>query len=113
MMPLNLLQRVYSDIRNLVHRDRNHACVWLWEPILNETWYPDDFAKKTRELVDQEYPYPYCYSGCDSGARGKEYFRYFSPIRLLMGRPGVIRMLILKLPILPVSGATMWMIGFA
>lgn len=67
-------QRVYSDIRNLVRRDRNHACVWLWEPILNETWYPDDFAKKTRELVDQEYPYPYCYSGCDSGARGKEYF---------------------------------------
>ena len=67
-------RRVYSDIRNLVRRDRNHACVWLWEPILNETWYPDDFAKKTRELVDQEYPYPYCYSGCDSGARGKEYF---------------------------------------
>ena len=43
-------QRVYSDIRNLVRRDRNHACVWLWEPILNETWYPDDFAKKTRAL---------------------------------------------------------------
>ena len=35
------------------------------EHILNETWYPDDFAKKTRELVDQEYPYPYCYSGWD------------------------------------------------
>ena len=67
-------QRVYSDIRNLVRRDRNHACVWMWEPILNETWYPEDFAKNTRELVDQEYPYPYCYSGCDSGARGKEYF---------------------------------------
>ena len=63
-------QRVYSDIRNLVRRDRNHACVWLWEPILNETWYPDDFAKKTRELVDQEYPYPYCYSGFDGKAWG-------------------------------------------
>lgn len=67
-------QRVYSDIRYLVRRDRNHACVWMWEPILNETWYPEDFAKNTRDIVDQEYPYPYCYSGCDSGARGKEHF---------------------------------------
>ena len=67
-------QRVYSDIRNLVRRDRNHACVWMWEPILNETWYPEDFAKNTRDIVDQEYPYPYCYSGCDSGARGREHF---------------------------------------
>ena len=67
-------QRVYSDIRNLVRRDRNHACVWMWEPILNETWYPEDFAKNTRDVVDQEYPYPYCYSGCDNSARGHEYF---------------------------------------
>ena len=67
-------QRVYSDIRNLVRRDRNHVCVWMWEPILNETWYPEDFAKNTRDIVDQEYPYPYCYSGCDSGARGREHF---------------------------------------
>lgn len=67
-------QRVYSDIRYLVRRDRNHACVWMWEPILNETWYPEDFAKNTRDIVDQEYPYPYCYSGCDSGVRGKEHF---------------------------------------
>lgn len=67
-------QRVYDDIRNLVRRDRNHACIWLWEPILNETWYPADFAKNAREIVDAEYPYPYCYSGCDSEARGKEHF---------------------------------------
>lgn len=67
-------ERVYSDIRNLVRRDRNHPCVWLWEPILNETWYPADFAKNTRDIVDAEYPYPYCYSGSDSEARGHENF---------------------------------------
>lgn len=67
-------ERVYQDIRNMVRRDRNHACVWLWEPILNETWYPEDFAKKTLEIVSAEYPYPYCYSGCDSEARGHEVF---------------------------------------
>lgn len=68
-------QRVYEDIRNLVRRDRNHPSVWLWEPILNETWYPADFAKNVRDIVEEEYPYPYCYSACDAGARGKEYFK--------------------------------------
>lgn len=57
-----------------MRRDRNHACVWLWEPVLNETWYPEEFAKKTRDIVAQEYPYPYCYSGCDREARGHEHF---------------------------------------
>lgn len=67
-------ERVYSDIRSMVRRDRNHPCVWLWEPILNETWYPADFAKNTRDIVDAEYPYPSCYCGCDNEARGKENF---------------------------------------
>lgn len=67
-------ERVYEDIRNLVRRDRNHPCVWLWEPVLNETWYPADFAKNARAVVDAEYPYPSCYSACDREARGKEHF---------------------------------------
>ena len=67
-------ERVYSDIRNLVRRDRNHACLWMWEPILNETHYPADFARTTRAIVEEEYPYPYCYSGCDATARGHEYY---------------------------------------
>lgn len=67
-------QRVLKDIRNIVRRDRNHPCIWLWEPILNETWYPADFAKESEYTVRQEYPYPFCYSGCDSSARGAEHF---------------------------------------
>lgn len=66
--------RVYSDIRQMVRRDRNHPSVWLWEPILNETWYPADFAKNARDVVEAEYPYPSCYTGCDNEARGKENF---------------------------------------
>ncbi|MCI9607814.1 MAG: glycoside hydrolase family 2 protein [Muribaculaceae bacterium] len=67
-------QRVYSDIRNIVRRDRNHPSVWMWEPILNETWYPETFAKDVVEIVHQEYPYPYCYCASDAAAKGHEHF---------------------------------------
>lgn len=65
---------VYDNIRQMVRRDRNHACVFLWEPILNETWYPDYFAKKVRDIVDEEYPYPSCYSACDYRSKGREFY---------------------------------------
>ena len=71
---LNLPNAFYSDIRNMVRRDRNHPCVWLWEPILNENLVSGRFCKSTLDLVAQEYPYPYCYSGCDSEARGHEVY---------------------------------------
>lgn len=67
-------QRVYNDIRNIVRRDRNHPSVWMWEPVLNETHYPADFAGNSYRVVKEEYPYSYCYAGCDSGAHGNEYF---------------------------------------
>jgi beta-galactosidase len=67
-------QRVYNDIRNMVRRDRNHPSVIMWEPILNETWYPAHFAKATHELVKEEYPYQGAYTACDSEARGHEWF---------------------------------------
>lgn len=31
----------------------------MWEPILNETRYPKDFALKSLQLTKDEYPYPY------------------------------------------------------
>ena len=47
-------ERVYSDIRNMVRRDRNHPSAIIWEPILNETRYPADFAQKARDFVKAE-----------------------------------------------------------
>ncbi|MEG1579821.1 MAG: glycoside hydrolase family 2 TIM barrel-domain containing protein, partial [Bacteroidaceae bacterium] len=67
-------QRVFDDIRGMVRRDRNHPCVWLWEPILNETWYPADFAKTVKKIVMEEYPYSSCYTSSDATARGNELF---------------------------------------
>lgn len=84
-------QRVFSDIRNLVRRDRNHPSVWLWEPILNETWYPADFAAKARATVDEEYPWPGCYSASDSEARGSENFPiWFAHPKSMSDAPGEI-----------------------
>ena len=67
-------QRVYSDIRNMIRRDRNHPSVWMWEPILNETWYPADFAGRTVEIVGEEFPGGRALVACDESARGSEHF---------------------------------------
>ena len=66
--------RVYQDIRNVVRENRNHASLFFWEPVLNETSYPADFAKKAAQTVAEEFPYPYSTSACDDGADGAEYF---------------------------------------
>ena len=66
--------RVYDDIRQMVRRDRNHPSVMMWEPILNETHYPADFAKKARDLVHEEYPYKGCYTACDAVAQGNQHY---------------------------------------
>lgn len=67
-------ERVYSDIRNMVRRDRNHASVFLWEPILNETWYPDRFAKNARDIVSEEFVDGENFSVCDGHMKSAEFF---------------------------------------
>lgn len=52
-------QRVYENTREMIRRDRNHPCVLMWEPILNETRFPESFALKSLQITKDEYPYPY------------------------------------------------------
>lgn len=52
-------ERVFQNTREIIRRDRNHPSVLMWEPILNETRYPKDFALKSLQLTKDEYPYPY------------------------------------------------------
>ena len=52
-------EKVHENTRNIIRRDRNHPCVLMWEPILNETRYPEDFALKALQITRDEYPYPY------------------------------------------------------
>ena len=52
-------EKVHENTRNIIRRDRNHPCVLMWEPILNETRYPEDFALQALQITKDEYPYPY------------------------------------------------------
>ena len=52
-------EKVHENTRNIIRRDRNHPCVLMWEPILNETRYPKDFALQALQITKDEYPYPY------------------------------------------------------
>ncbi len=65
-------QRVLDDIRALVRRDRSRPCLLLWEPILNETWYPEQAAKQWVEAVKALTPNGPSLCACDSHARGQE-----------------------------------------
>lgn len=67
-------ERLYDDIRNMVRIHRNHASLFFWEPILNETNYPEVFAKNALKICEEEYPYPYSTSACDHGAAGDHYY---------------------------------------
>ena len=50
-------EMVHQNTRDIIRRDRNHPCVLMWEPILNETRYPEDFALKALAVTREEYPY--------------------------------------------------------
>ena len=52
-------EKVHENTRNIIRRDRNHPCVLMWEPILNETRYPEAFALQALQITKDEYPYPY------------------------------------------------------
>lgn len=49
-------QRVYCDIRDMIHRDRNHPSIILWEANLNESYPPDSFRIACHQLVHKELP---------------------------------------------------------
>lgn len=68
-------ERIYSDIRNMVRRDRNHPSILFWEPVLNETRFPEEFALNAKRCVEDEYPYAGGnYTAIDPGSAGSKYY---------------------------------------
>lgn len=51
-------ERVHENTRSIIRRDRNHPSVLMWEPILNETRYPENFSLEALQITKDEYPYP-------------------------------------------------------
>ncbi|MBO7231833.1 MAG: glycoside hydrolase family 2 [Bacteroidales bacterium] len=49
---------VLDDVTQMIRRDRNHTSVLLWEPILNETRFPEDFSLQALQITKDEFPYP-------------------------------------------------------
>ncbi|NDV64036.1 glycoside hydrolase family 2 protein [Bacteroides sp. 224] len=49
---------VHKNTREIIRRDRNHPSVLMWEPILNETRYPLEFALEALQITKDEFPYP-------------------------------------------------------
>jgi len=76
----------FQDLRNIIRRDRNHACLFSWEPILNETGYPVEFSAKTLAITKEEFPYQGTYSAGDGNSAGIK-----GKYDLLYGFPADIR----------------------
>ena len=77
-------ERVHQNTRDIIRRDRNHPAVLMWEPILNETHFPEQFALDALQLTHDEYPYPgRPVTAADVNSRGVK-----ANYDLVYGKPG-------------------------
>ncbi|AQT67590.1 Beta-galactosidase [Anaerohalosphaera lusitana] len=56
------VKRVYRDVRDMIRRDRNHACVALWEVVLNESHAPHFVERNAYEIAHEEMPGEQCFA---------------------------------------------------
>ncbi|MBB6461696.1 glycoside hydrolase family 2 TIM barrel-domain containing protein [Flammeovirga kamogawensis] len=54
--------QMFNASRDLIRRDRNHACVMAWEVSLNETQMPLEFREKLSAVAHEEYPGDQCFT---------------------------------------------------
>jgi len=47
----------FQNIRDMIHRDRNHAAIVLWEAALNETNMSKDYMDTANKIVHTELPF--------------------------------------------------------
>ncbi len=82
--------RVFSDIRNMIRRDRNRPSVVIWESILNETWTSDEFLQKCYDITHAEYPGDMCFVASDPN-HGKMEFDVIYGWQSRSNRPSLSR----------------------
>lgn len=81
------VERAYKGARDMVRWERNHPSVVLWEPILNETSYTEDFAQTVYHIVHEEYPGDQAYAACDAGRPGAAQYDVLYGRRPTTGKP--------------------------
>lgn len=60
------VDHTYKDIRDLIHRDRNHPSVIMWETTLNESWPPKSWKDQAVRIAHEEFPGDQCYTSGDT-----------------------------------------------
>lgn len=71
----------YEDFRELVRRDRNHASLFLWEPILRSDKLPKDYVTQVSNVLFQEFSYAGGFSVTDADLDGTEAYKVlFTPL---------------------------------
>jgi beta-galactosidase len=82
----------YENTRRLIRYNRNHPSAALWEPILNETDYPEYFARRQLEIVREETADENIWCACDGHyAYSDRYPVNYSFMAAASGKPYVIR----------------------
>lgn len=76
--------QMYRSARELIRRDRNHACVLAWEVSLNETAMPINFMKEIHRIAHEEYPGENMYT---CGWMADVYDIYFQARQHRIGHP--------------------------
>ncbi len=69
-------ERALQNMRDIIRWQRNHPCIILWEPILNESEISYEVQKKMHDIVHEEYPYAPCYTASDWGPTDVAYKEY-------------------------------------
>lgn len=82
----------YENTRRMIRYNRNHPSTCLWEPILNETDYPEYFAKRQWEIVTEELGGDAVWAACDTRyAYSSHYSVVYNHSVPQPGRPRYVR----------------------
>jgi beta-galactosidase len=77
----------FQDIHDMIHRDRNHASIVLWEASLNETGMSKAYMDTANKIVHTELPFKGVFS-----TGWKDYaFDVFNPARQHLKAPTILR----------------------